>query len=166
MKQYDISEPRKIGIKMTQQYKIAVQKLVTKKRAFVDGWVRRSEFRAAYDGLSSSDYVHALISHIGVSFSDGERNALVSSLNSSSSTRADVLLHIAEHEGFVQAKRNEAFVLMQYFGYLRRDPDQSGYQFWLNKLNQHSLPGEDMRVDSVALGRVKRAEMIPGVGLG
>jgi hypothetical protein len=26
--------------------------------------------------------------------------------------------------------------MMEYFGYLRRDPDESGYQFWLNKLNQ------------------------------
>ena len=34
------------------------------------------------------------------------------------------------------AKRNEAFVMMQYFGYLRREPDEAGYQFWLNKLNQ------------------------------
>ena len=25
---------------------------------------------------------------------------------------------------------------MQYFGYLRRDPDESGLQFWLNKLNE------------------------------
>lgn len=25
---------------------------------------------------------------------------------------------------------------MQYFGYLRRDPDEPGYQFWLTKLNQ------------------------------
>jgi hypothetical protein len=30
-----------------------------------------------------------------------------------------------------------AFVLMQYFGYLRRDPDQPGYSFWLGKLNNH-----------------------------
>ena len=36
----------------------------------------------------------------------------------------------------MSAKFNQAFVLMEYFGYLRRDPDQSGYQFWLNKLNQ------------------------------
>ncbi len=55
---------------------------------------------------------------------------------------------------------------MQYIGYLRRNPNDApdtnyaGYDFWLNKLNQHSLPGEDMRIDSVALGRVKRAEMI------
>jgi Domain of unknown function (DUF4214) len=25
---------------------------------------------------------------------------------------------------------------MEYFGYLRRDPDEAGYQFWLTKLNQ------------------------------
>ena len=43
---------------------------------------------------------------------------------------------IAENSRFVSAKRNEAFVMMQYFGYLRRDPDESGFQFWLNKLNQ------------------------------
>jgi hypothetical protein len=33
-------------------------------------------------------------------------------------------------------KYNEAFVMMQYFGYLRRDPDESGYQFWVRKLNE------------------------------
>jgi Domain of unknown function (DUF4394)/Calx-beta domain/Domain of unknown function (DUF4214) len=30
---------------------------------------------------------------------------------------------------------NPAFVLMQYFGYLRRPPDQNGYNFWLDHLN-------------------------------
>jgi len=55
---------------------------------------------------------------------------------------------------------------MQYFGYLRRNPDDSpnvdfsGYQFWLNKLNQFSLPGEDVRDERVALSRVTRADMV------
>jgi len=51
-------------------------------------------------------------------------------------TRASALRQIAENDRFVAAKRNAAFVMMEYFGYLRRDPDASGYQFWLNKLNQ------------------------------
>jgi hypothetical protein len=61
---------------------------------------------------------------------------------------------------------NDAFVLMQYFGYLRRNPDDSpdnnfaGYDFWLNKLNQFSQPGEDMRNDSQAFDRARRAEMV------
>jgi hypothetical protein len=50
--------------------------------------------------------------------------------------RTAVLRRITEDERFVSAKRNEMFVMMEYFGYLRRDPDDSGYQFWLNKLNQ------------------------------
>jgi len=77
-----------------------------------------------------------LISHTGVSFSTGEREALVSGLSTGTSTRAEVLRQIVDDERFVAAKRNEAFVMMEYFGYLRRDPDESGYQFWLNKLNQ------------------------------
>jgi hypothetical protein len=51
-------------------------------------------------------------------------------------TRASVLQRIAEDERFVSAKRNEAFVMMEYFGYMRRDPDAAGFQFWLNKLNE------------------------------
>jgi hypothetical protein len=31
---------------------------------------------------------------------------------------------------------NRAFVEMEYFTYLRRDPDAAGYAFWLGKLNQ------------------------------
>jgi hypothetical protein len=49
---------------------------------------------------------------------------------------------------------------------LRRDPDDApdnnfvGYDFWLDKLNQFSLPGENLRDESIALRRVKRAEMV------
>ena len=55
---------------------------------------------------------------------------------------------------------------MQYYGYLRRNPDDSpdnnfsGYDFWLGKLNAVSQPGEDMRNDSQAQMRAQRAEMI------
>ena len=40
---------------------------------------------------------------------------------------------------FVNSEYNAAFVLMQYFGYLRRDPDQGGYNFWLGIVNSPSL---------------------------
>ena len=112
------------------------QTLEANKQAFIAAWVERPAFRAAYEGLANSAYVDALISHTGVNFSSGERVVLVNSLNNQTSTRADVLRQIAENEQFLAARRNETFVMMQYFGYLRRDPDESGYQFWLNKLNQ------------------------------
>ena len=111
-------------------------KLEANKQAFVEAFVSRAAFHAAYDGLSSSDYVDALIAHTGVSFSSGEREAWVSSLTTGGTSRADVLRSIAENQRFVAAKFNDAFVMMEYFGYLRRDADADGFAFWLNKLNQ------------------------------
>ena len=106
------------------------------KEAFVNAWVQRGAFQAAYGGLANDAYVDALIGHTGVSFAQSERDALVNGLNSGSLTRATALRQIAEDGRFMAAKRNEAFVMMQYFGYLRREPDAAGYEFWLNKLNQ------------------------------
>ena len=53
-------------------------------------------------------------------------------------TRAEALRSIAENNRFVNAKFNDAFVMMEYFGYLRRDPDAGGFAFWLDKLNHFS----------------------------
>ena len=50
-------------------------------------------------------------------------------------TRATVLRKIAEAEELRSREFNAAFVTMEYFGYLRRDPDTAGFNFWLNKLN-------------------------------
>jgi hypothetical protein len=111
------------------------QQLETNKQAFVDAWVQRGAFRAAYDGLSNSAFVETLIAHTEGGF-NGDRDALVNGLNSDTLTRAKVLRQIAENEGFQSAKSNQMFVMMEYFGYLRRDPDAAGYQFWLGKLNQ------------------------------
>jgi predicted extracellular nuclease len=123
------------------------QQLATNKQEFLDAWVQRAAFRAAYDNLSDDSYVDTLISHTGVNFTDGERAALVSGLTDGMLTRAQVLQRVAQNERFVRAKFNEAFVRMQYFGYLRRDPDDSGFHFWLNKLNEFD-------------GNFERAEMV------
>ena len=112
------------------------QQLVANKQAFIADWVERSAFRDAYDNLNNEAYVAALIANTGVNFTPGERGEIVNGLANGTLTRAGALLRIAEDERFVGAKRNETFVMMEYFGYLRRDPDESGYQFWLNKLNQ------------------------------
>jgi Domain of unknown function (DUF4214) len=58
-----------------------------------------------------------------------------------------VLLQVAENEAFVKAKSNETFVMMEYFGYLRRDADEAGFQFWLEKLNR--FEGDFQRAEMV-----------------
>jgi hypothetical protein len=109
--------------------------LESNKQAFVDAWVQRPAFRAVYDSLANDAFVDRLISHTSANF-NGDRNALVSGLTNDTLTRAGVLRQVVENEGFTRAKLDQMFVMMEYFGYLRRDPDDSGYQFWLNKLNQ------------------------------
>jgi subtilisin-like proprotein convertase family protein len=110
------------------------QQLEANKQAFVAAWMERADFRAAYDGLSNAAYVDSLTSH--TAGFNGDRSALANGLNSGALTRAAVLRQVVENEGFTRAKHNEMFVMMEYFGYLRRDPDASGYTVWLNKLNQ------------------------------
>ena len=111
------------------------QELAANKRAFIESFVGRAAFQAAWGRISDTGYVDALVANTRVSFSAEEREALVSGLGTGALTRADVLLRVAENDGFVTARRNQSFVMMQYFGYLRRDPDESGHGFWLQKLN-------------------------------
>src|SRR5678816_3164047 len=62
------------------------------------------------------------------------RDALVAGLDAATETRATVLRKISEAPEMRSRELNRAFVAMEYFGYLRRDPDTSGFNFWLNKL--------------------------------
>jgi hypothetical protein len=70
------------------------------------------------------------------------RSELISEYGNGSSqtdSRARVLRKLLDYDEFKNAEFNRAFVLAQYFGYLRREPDDSGYNFWLNVLtNQPS----------------------------
>ncbi|HEV7743377.1 MAG TPA: DUF4214 domain-containing protein [Pyrinomonadaceae bacterium] len=103
---------------------------------FVNSFVNRAAFHQVYDGMADSLFVDTLIAHTGVSFTAAERDALVGGLGTGQMTRAQALQSIAENSRFVQAKSNETFVMMEYMGYLRRDPDAGGFAFWLNKLNE------------------------------
>ena len=64
------------------------------------------------------------------------RDSLVAGLNGLTMTRAQVLRAIAESPDLNARELNTAFVTMEYFGYLRRDPDTAGFNFWLTKLNE------------------------------
>jgi hypothetical protein len=123
------------------------QQLANNKQQLLVAWVGRTAFREAYDNLTNENYVATLISNTGVNFTAGERAVLVNGLNEGSLTRVSVLQRIAQDERFARAKFNEAFVRMQYFGYLRRDPDAGGLDFWLRKLNEFD-------------GNFERAEMV------
>jgi hypothetical protein len=119
------------------------QRLVNNKNGFANEFVARSRFTTAFpQGMSYEQFVDTLNANAGGVLSQSERNQLVSELATDRKTRAQVLWSVAENSTLAQREFNKAFVLMQYFGYLHRNPNEApdlnfaGYDFWLNKMNQ------------------------------
>jgi len=117
--------------------------LENNKVAYFNAFVQKSKFTTDYPaGMAPGTFVDQLNSRAGNPLSTSERDQLVSDLTAGTKTRAQVLRAVAEDQDLFSAEFNRAFVLMQYFGYLRRDPnsgqdtDYTGYDFWLIKLNQ------------------------------
>jgi photosystem II stability/assembly factor-like uncharacterized protein len=120
------------------------------KHAFVDSFVNRSEFKAIYDSLSNQQFVDKLFTTAGITPTDPERSTLVNGLNSGAETRSSVVFKIVDGtqtvadgalvfntrygKAFYDQEFDAAFVFMEYVGYLRRNPDQAGYDYWLAKL--------------------------------
>jgi hypothetical protein len=113
------------------------------KVAYFNGFVQTSRFTTKYfSTMLPTEFVHTLNQNAGSPMSTTEEAQEVTALTAGSKTRARVLRDIAEHPNLAKAELNRAFVLMQFFGYLRRNPDDApdkdhtGYDFWLTKLNQ------------------------------
>jgi Tol biopolymer transport system component len=123
------------------------QLLESNKQAFATEFVQRSRFTSAYPtSMSSEQFVDALFANAGVIPSASDRTADINEFAFGATTndvaaRARALRRVAENSTLAQQEFNRAFVLMQYFGYLRRNPNDApdgnfdGYNFWLNKLN-------------------------------
>ncbi|HLA10003.1 MAG TPA: hypothetical protein VJ023_05250 [Pyrinomonadaceae bacterium] len=112
------------------------------KQAFAEGFVSRPEFVTKYQAATdAASFVDALLQQVqnasGVDLTS-QRSALIARYGAGSTltqSRSFVLRDLTENAVFRQAEYNSAFVLTEYFGYLRRDPDLGGYEFWLNILN-------------------------------
>jgi Domain of unknown function (DUF4214) len=123
------------------------QKLDNNKQAYTAEFVQRARFVAAYPTtMTPAEFVNKLFANAGVTSTGIELSAAISEFgnggtSSDVAARGRALRRVAENSTLAQQEFNQAFVLMQYFGYLQRDPntgpntDFSGYNFWLNKLN-------------------------------
>ena len=125
----------------------ALERLELNKRLFAEQFVKRAAFKAKFDAQNEAQYVDGLAAAAGVTLPEAERTALIVGLLTHRETRANVLLKMAEKDAFVRAEFRRAFVQMQYFGYLRRDPDAVGFNFWLKKLNDFN--GDYIRAEMV-----------------
>ena len=145
------TDQQAVGTGIIVNDQLSVAKINQNKLEFANQFVQRAEFKSLYDGLPNDVYVERLFRTTNVAVSAADKQALVNALNTGTESRASVLFKVVDginiiSEGnqqftttygkaFYDAEVNNAFVLMEYFGYMRRDPDGPGYSFWLSKLN-------------------------------
>jgi hypothetical protein len=142
----DMSEVNK-GIVVNDALDPAV--INANKHKFVDNFVTRPEFIAAYGSLTATQFVDKLSQTTGVALSSADRTALINEA-STPANRSSVVFKIVDGtttttggvpvfdttygKAFFDKEFDNVFVFMEYLGYLRRNPDQDGFNHWLGKL--------------------------------
>jgi hypothetical protein len=135
------------------------EQLEVNKRDFALEFVQRARFTSLFPTtMTAQEFVARLDQNAGGVLTADEKAALVATLGATpgdAAKRAQVFRAVAENGALGRAESNRAFVLMEYFGYLRRDPnaapdtDYTGFDFWLTKLNEFN-------------GNYIQAEMVKG----
>jgi len=122
-----IPDMQKVGGALSPEQEAAA------KDQYMNDFVTKTEFKALYDALSNQGYLDKLEQTMGVTIAN--KANLVAALNGGTQTRAQVLRTVIESQPVFDKFFNRGFVTMQYFGYLRRDPDTIGFKNWVDTLN-------------------------------
>jgi CSLREA domain-containing protein len=154
-----ITDAQFVGHGIIVNGQLSAAKINQNKAAFAQQFVnctdatkyRCAEFKAIYDGLTNPQFVDKLFQTTGVNATATERIDLVNSIGASQ-TRGSIVQKVVDGinviaegnqqftttygQAFYNAEFTRAFVELEYFGYMKRDPDDAGYAFWLGKLNQ------------------------------
>jgi hypothetical protein len=115
-------------------------KLGANLRKFANAWVERTQFQAVYKAMSNEQYVEALIRNAGIDLDPTERNGLVDKLHRREQSRAELLLDIVNRQQFIEKQEARSQVLLHYFAYLRRNPDDppdnnwNGFNHWVKQV--------------------------------
>lgn len=117
---------------------LTADQLEANKVAYVNEFMGRAEFQTKYAATFNSPtaYVEALLQTVNVP-AHPSKGTWITTLtgNNTSPNRALVLRQLVESTEVFNKYSNEAFVIMQYFGYLRRTADAS-YLDWVQIMNQ------------------------------
>jgi hypothetical protein len=141
-----LSDSQQIGLGVIVGQGNWQQLLENNKNGYMLEYVQRQRFTDAFPlSMTPLQFVDKLNQNADFVLSQDEHDQLVAQLSGAPNVtagRAAALRQVAEHSLLRQRELNRAFVLMEYFGYLRRNPDDPqdtdfrGWKFWLDKLNQ------------------------------
>jgi hypothetical protein len=128
-------------------------------------WEKRADFQSAFGALDDARYVERLYENAGVEADPSERAALANALASRTETRAGALLKVAADPRLAERGRQRALLLLHYFAFLRRNPDDppdhnlEGFNFWLSNLERTGDPDKIALAfrDSIEYKAMKRS---------
>ena len=109
-------------------------------KQFAAEWTERPLFKSRFADITDETFIDRVLANAGLTLSSAERNGLIEQLQRGELTRAEVLLRLSQNEDFIHAQQARAVLLLHYFGYLRRNPDDppdgnlNGFNFWLKEL--------------------------------
>ncbi len=118
------------------------EQLDSNKKLLLGVLVESGGFKQFYDVKSNAEFLDILLTNAGVNWSKSKRATLVNQLDARTESRASALLSVIEDRAFFNADYNNAYVLMHFFGYLGRNPDDPpdgdlrGLEFWRNVLDR------------------------------
>jgi hypothetical protein len=133
-------------------------------RDLARSWAEGEEFKARYGRMSDGEFVDALFKNAGLTVEERERGALVEDLARGGLTRADILLRVASNDSLYLKEFSRAFILMHYFYYLRRNPDDppdtgpGGLEYWAAYLDR---TGDFCSMEGLFRGS-REFQMLPG----
>jgi len=112
-------------------------------RKFAERWTQSNSFVSSFGRLSDLQFVDKLLANAGIKIDTPERATLMDDLANHRETRAGALLKIVNDQRFVEKENDRSLLLLYYFGYLRRNPDDPpdrdlrGFNFWLTEMRKH-----------------------------
>jgi hypothetical protein len=115
---------------------------------FLETWMKRESFAKTFSSLDDTQFVNKLLANAGIAAQQQERQALIDALASGKETRASALLKIVDDPRLVQKEQNRSLVLLHYFAYLRRNPDDPpdgdlrGFNLWVSEQERRPNPSK------------------------
>lgn len=120
----------------------APEQLNNRMRQFAASWVELTKFKALYKDVGNKAYIDALTRNAGITIDAAEREAMIDKLNRGTMTRGEVILSIVNSKAFVEKENARSLVLLHYFGYFHRNPDDppdnnlNGFNFWIKEVQK------------------------------
>ncbi|HVF72370.1 MAG TPA: hypothetical protein VM940_12250 [Chthoniobacterales bacterium] len=121
-------------------------KLDSNLRRLAEEWAERPRFRERFGSTTEEQFIDALSANAGIPLSAADRAALIEKARGGSTARANALLAFATRPDFAAREANRSLVLLHYFGYLHRNPDDppdrnmDGFNHWLHEIEASGEP--------------------------